>query len=193
MEVLITFFCTNNRVEVRLHYLHSDAKALLKSLSCGPTVQDIVHRSITRRVRPLLEALDLIREGQRWYEAASAREARGLGHRRVLARCLDSCVLHDACTLYIGCAAALFGGGSWFRAFSPCECGNNWWGFTCTPPRLTPGGKLVRDTMDAMTGFCWSCLRRRDVTIYEVACGWDCFGLPCHRLFLTQNAPQNSV
>ena len=191
LEVFVTFSCPDAdddcaaadgyepRIEVNFHYLHSDVRSLVGCLPCPAAAREAFHAAILRRVRPLLESLDLARAAQRLYERESSRDQRTLGHRRVHAKCLAPVLLHDACTLYAGAAANLFGGGCWFVAAAPCSrCGANWWGLTCTPPRIGRRGGLVRDRLDRALGFCWTCLARREVGLYEVARGWDCLGMP---------------
>lgn len=185
LEVFLTFTyldcddCDEPRIEVNFHYLHSDVRSLAACLPCPAAARGAFHAAIMRRVRPMLESLDLAREAQRRYEFEAERDQRALGHRRAHSRCLAPVLLHDLCTLYVGCAADIFGGGGgcWFAAAAPCACGANWWGLTCTPPRVGRR-RLTRDLLDHAVGFCWACTARREVGLWEVSRGWACPGLP---------------
>lgn len=189
MEIVLTLYFRNDfRVEVNFHYLHPDAKALSAHIAGGPAPILMRRRRPTLRrpwwmpvhavLRPLLETLDLVRAAQRDYEAVRARRLVSLGSLgggggEGLPAWLSPCVLHDACTLYIGCAA---GGCCWFRLDPPCErCGGELWGLSCTPPRFSRGRRsLVRDPpSDALCAFCLRCLARRDkLDLAELALAW---------------------
>jgi len=160
MHIFLSFLCLEDRVHVRFHYLHDDAVLALHCMPCTPAVRVVIHRVTMRRLRGLLHFVDVITEAQRRYDAMCAKELRMLGHRRVVQRLVNPCVLYDACTLYLACATGTFGGNCWFRA-AACECGCEWWGTTCTPPRVTRRGCFVRDALDSMVDFCATCLRRR--------------------------------
>lgn len=171
LEVLLSISAAEgDRIEVKFHYLHSDVRSLVGCLPCPAGARGALHEAIVRRVRPLLESLDLARAAQRRYELDECGEPGAAGR-------LAPVLLHDACTLYAGCAADAFGGGGgWFSLGRPCgRCGANWWGLTCTPPRH---GSLDRDPLDRAVGFCWACTARREIGVYEAACGWRCPGLP---------------
>ena len=164
MRILLTCLVVKDtdRVEVFFHYLHPDVKALAWCLpGASDAVRDTLDRIFVRRLRPLLHTLCVLRVLQRRFETASRREAAmlGGGRARSLKKVVDATVLHDASTLYMGVRN---GDKCWVEAREPCaRCGTNAWGVSCTPPRLTPRGTLVRDELDEMQCFCWSCMSRR--------------------------------
>lgn len=154
-----------DRVTVDLHVLHDDVIWLLGDLPCELAVAATLHRVLARRLRPLLDTLSMVRALQALLEARAAADRRQQGRPRSLRRLVDPVALHDACTLYAGLAGALVAparaaAGGWV-SLGPCRCGVDEWGVTCTPPRWTRDGRLVRDLLDACCAFCWSCLARR--------------------------------
>lgn len=152
------------RVQVAFHFVHPDILDLVKALPCGAAAADTVRRATLHRVRPLLHAIDVLGCVQRQYEASRRRELAAMGAPRALRACFAPLLLHDACTLTMGCLGVMFGGdGSWFALSEPCSCGANEWGLSCTPPALGRGYRVVRHALDECVSFCWSCARRRPV------------------------------
>lgn len=180
-HVVVSFVVDEDGVRLVLHFLHSSVTDLLRLLPVTDESRRVVHRAVLRRARPLMEALNGVREIQKSYERSAAREARQMGCVRGLRAYVDPVVLHDINTIYLGLAGAMFGGGCWFRASSPCdECGNNEWSLTSTPPVVTGSSpkRLRRQAYEVPVGFCWTCLAQRPISVLEVACGWQCLGVP---------------
>lgn len=149
---------------VGFHYLH---QGVMDLVTYEDDIKKIVHRTIMRRVRPMLHTLAFMGTVQRGMERQRRAQASAMGSATSLKRVVDPTIFHDACTLYMGCASGFygyhgFGGhqGSWFAASRCGGCGHNSWGMTCTPPRITKHGTLVRDTYDHLVAFCWICLAR---------------------------------
>lgn len=158
MHVLVTVWCVGDGVRLDLHYVHPE----LAELAVLPSdAQAVCHADWMRRIRPMLNLLSPLRDAQRQHEARV--RAGAVQHTRVLSKWLHPVVLHDACTLYLGVSLTQFGGpGSWFR-YRPCACGADAWGLSCTPPRWCGRrGRLVRDHLDELVAFCWTCLARAD-------------------------------
>lgn len=164
MHVCVTLVVLGGGVCVDIQYLHP---GVLDLVTYEDDIKKIVHRTIMRRVRPMLHTLAVIATVQRDMERQRRVQTHAMGGRGAsLKQIVDPVLLHDACTLYMGCASGFYGyygfgnhQGSWFTA-SKCACGHNSWGMTCTPPRITKQGALVRDTFDRMVAFCWICLAR---------------------------------
>lgn len=198
--MLVTFLVTEDgddsveHVGTKLHYLHPAAVGLL---NCVPCANDDMHRCIMAWVRPGLHSVHVIDNVQKRLGAHRARERRMLGHSRSHAQLpalLQPCLL-DASVLYIGLVGGLLGGGYWFRAARPCECGHNQWSPTCTPPRWSRSGGVTRDVLDDVVSFCWNCLARRPMRLAELVTSWilppgDEDEEDDQGFFLTQNEPQ---
>lgn len=152
-----------DRVEADFDYLHPDAAGVLHALLVTAEARCAVDQVVMLGVRPLLSTLCALRKAQMRFEARTAREAAMLGGRpRALRKHLDPILFHDVNTLYMGIVAGMFGGTCWFRDARACErCGTNGWSLTCSPPRVTARGRLVRDQLDHTVSFCWECLARR--------------------------------
>lgn len=152
-------------VQVALHVVHPDACRAQSSRT--PVVNQLIHHAISHRVRPLLHTLDLLREVQRAMEGHRGRVARQAGGARLWppVKLVDPVVLHDACTLYTGCASVAVGAPDWSGVVlpEPCGCGRNEWAVSCTPPRFDAAQRLTRDALDACVAWCWTCLARRDI------------------------------
>ena len=152
-------------VQAALHVVHPDACVARSPRT--PVVNALIHGMISWRLRPLLHTLDLLREVQRSLEGHRRRLTRlaGGGARPWLLRLVDPVVLHDACTLYTGCASMAVGAPDWSGVVlpEPCACGRNEWAVSCTPPRFDAAGRLTRDALDACVAWCWTCLARREV------------------------------
>ena len=151
MHVLVTLVVLElpetpeTHVRVHIHYLHPDIVA--------------TRDAVPLRARDMLHTLSFLRETQRTMEAAAARYEACTGARPHLRRCLLPVLLHDACTLCIGCLR----GRSWFIS-SPCEsCGRVEYGASCTPPAVSRRGRLVHRALDDVVAFCWHCLARAPI------------------------------
>lgn len=156
MHILVAFVCKGDVVEMDLYYLHPRVTVSV----CGPVARGILHAMTLAKVRPLLDALSLVRRVQDVLESTNRRYARM--DIRVHKRMVDPVTLHDACTLYAGILSAYFGKPAAYSALGvTCECGHDEWGYTCTPPRLTKHG-LTRDFLDEPVPFCWTCVRRSE-------------------------------
>lgn len=174
------------RVVADLHLVSDDTRRMLDYLPCSRSAAEAVHTVTLRRIRPLADTLSALREVQRRLEASAAHDVRRLGHRRGLARLASPLLYMDASSLYAARVGGMFGGlGAWFPLDTACACGHNEWGLSCTPPRWTRDGRLVRDSLDACVGFCWTCLHRRDVDTTDACLGYCRVGLD-----FTHSAPQ---
>lgn len=165
MHVCVTLLVLRGDVcKVDFQYLHP---GVIDLLTYEHDIKKIVHRTIMRRVRPMLHTLAIVSTVQRDMERQNRAQKSAMGSRGInLKLVVDPVIFHDACTLYMGCASGFYGyygfgnhRGSWFAA-SKCACGHNSWGMSCTPPRITKNGSLVRDCYDDMVAFCWICLAR---------------------------------
>ena len=167
---------TTGDVQVAMHWVPPTACRMLARLP--PSARALAHGAICCKLRPLLLALDLLRELQRMAEASRDRVARtmcpvaGRAGARQPNKVLDPVVLHDACTLYMGCAGLLLGAGeSWMALPEPCACGHNEWSISATPPRVSKG-RVVRDALPECVAWCWMCLARRQVDEARVLRGF---------------------
>lgn len=148
---------TDERVSVTLHCLHDDVLALADLMPCATLVRDLA----LRRLRNLLCALEGVRHGpQRDLERAQAAAAKH-GVRQSLRAVVSPILYHDACTLFAALIFTATGMPSWITLADACRCGDNAWGVTCTPPRVSKH-RLCRDALDECVAFCWTCLARHE-------------------------------
>lgn len=174
------------RVSATIHVVSAACQALTAALPVPPQLRVACHRLVLDSLRPLLRALDLMNQLQTDFQALERRHWARSGSWRHRLAVVDPVLLHDASTLYLECAASLFGGTCRFRLPRSCDkCGEGaWWALSCTPPRLlryrgtgTPCG-LTRDAKDQAVAFCLGCLSRRTAEPLELVLGWDCPGVP---------------
>ena len=191
------FVRVSGRVSVALHVVHPDVIAALRLFPLAEGALPLVHRVVSWRLRPLLHTLDLLREIQGLMERERARVARatgGSGPPWAHLKAVDRVLMHDACTLYMGCASEMFGAeASWICMARPCECGANAWAVSCTPPRVSRRGRLGREALEDCVAWCWGCTRRRPVGLADLAWGWAPAATSCAYLARTHMAPQNLV
>jgi hypothetical protein len=179
--LVLVFHRGRRRVCVRLHVVDAWCLRLVGALPVPGHLRQAFHAAVVDRVRPLLHTLSLLRQAQDDYQARENRFVRACGVRRHYHAVLDPVLLHDASTLYLGCASSLFGGTCRFRAREPCgKCRHaetgQWWALSSTPPAVC-GSTVRRDTLTEPVAFCLRCLARRQVSLVEVVQGWDCPGL----------------
>lgn len=152
------------RVAVSFQLLHRDTLAWYGRQVSGWSVLTaaVCHRVIMSNVRAALAALARLERAQRDMERYARASVAVTGRAPHCRRVLTPLLLHDVTTLFMGYA----GDAAWAEAGVACErCGADGWGSSCTPPRLSArDGRLVRDALDHVVSFCWTCLARRDLT-----------------------------
>lgn len=164
----------NTRVAVSFGYLHADVVRVFHHgvREWDPLSQMVMHRVIMSSVRGMLRTLTYLELLQRRLERHTRAIRRATGCDPHCRRLIDPLVYHDVNTLFLGCTQAVTTGTprAWLE-LGKCEgCGHDAWAPTCTPPRptrptrLTRDDTLVRDTLDHVVAFCWTCLARRDLT-----------------------------
>lgn len=163
--VLLVLVPEGERVRVSFQYLHRDTLAwsAWQMRDLGPRMAAVCHRLVMANVRAGLEVRAVLERGQRALERETRRIQARTGCRPHFRRLVSPTVLHDASTLFAGYATSA----SWAEsADAACaRCGTNAWGASCTPPRFSSrDGRLVRDALDHVVAFCWTCLARRDLT-----------------------------